>query len=71
MDVWKRVLSDVELDVALVHNHHTLLDVRAFELVPLAAMRGVGIVNAAPFASGLLTGKPPPAWHPAPAEARR
>ena len=56
MDVWKRVLRDVDLDVALVHNHHTLVDLRAFELLPLAAAKGVGIVNAAPFASGLLAG---------------
>lgn len=71
MDTWKRVLREVELDVALVHNHHTLLDVRAFELLPLAQARGVGIVNGAPFASGLLTGVAAPAWHPAPASARR
>ena len=71
MDVWKRVLREVELDVALVHNHHTLIDVRAHELLPLAEARGVGIVNGAPFASGLLTGAPAPAWHPAPASARR
>jgi L-galactose dehydrogenase len=71
MDVWKRVLREVELDVALVHNHHTLIDVRAYELLPLAEARGVGVVNGAPFASGLLTGAPAPAWHPAPASARR
>ncbi|MFU8887951.1 MAG: aldo/keto reductase [Trueperaceae bacterium] len=71
MDVWKRVLREVELDVALVHNHHTLIDVRAHELLPLAEARGVGVVNGAPFASGLLTGAPAPAWHPAPASARR
>jgi L-galactose dehydrogenase len=71
MDVWKRVLRTVHIDVALVHNHHTLIDLRAFELLPLAAAKGVGIVNGAPFASGLLTGRPAPAWHPAPQRARR
>jgi aryl-alcohol dehydrogenase-like predicted oxidoreductase len=71
MDVWKRVLRTAPLDVALVHNHHTLLDLRAHELVALAAAKGVGIVNGAPFASGLLTGRPAPAWHPASARARR
>lgn len=71
MDVWKRVLREVDLDVALVHNHHTLVDVRAFELLPLAAAKGVGVVNGAPFASGLLSGRPAPAWHPAPRAARR
>jgi aryl-alcohol dehydrogenase-like predicted oxidoreductase len=71
MDVWKRVLRSASIDVALVHNHHTLLDLRAHELAPLAAAKGVGIVNGAPFASGLLTGRPAPAWHPASARARR
>ncbi len=71
MDLWKRVLRTVDLDVALVHNHHTLLDLRAHELAPLAAAKGVGIVNGAPFASGLLTGRAAPAWHPAPVRARR
>jgi len=71
VDVWKRVLVEVELDVAVIHNHHTLCDVRAYELLPLAEERGVGVVNAAPFASGLLTGAAPPAWHPAPRAARR
>jgi len=71
MDVWKRVLREVVLDVALVHNHHSLIDVRAYELLPLAEARGVGVVNGAPFASGLLTGAPAPAWHPAPVSARR
>ncbi len=70
MDVWKRVLRTIDLDVVLVHNHHTLVDLRAHELAPLAAAKGVGVVNGAPFASGLLTGRPAPAWHPASARAR-
>jgi L-galactose dehydrogenase len=70
LDLWKRVLCDVELDVALVHNHHTLCDTRALELLALAEQRGVTLINAAPFASGLLTGTDPPAWHPAPTWAR-
>ncbi len=70
MDLWKRVLVEVDLDVVLLHNHHTLCDVRAYELLPLLESRGIGVVNAAPFASGLLTGGEPPPWHPAPAWTR-
>ena len=70
MDVWRRVLAEVELDVMVLHNHHTLCDVRAFELLPVTAAARIGVINAAPFASGLLTGSAPPAWHPAPPEAR-
>lgn len=65
IDIWKRVLIETDLDVALVHNHHTLSDLRAFELLPLARARGVGVLNAAPLASGLLTDDGPPPWHPA------
>lgn len=68
--IWRRVLEEVALDVALLHNHHTLCDVRALDLMPLFEARGVGVINAAPFASGLLTGTEPPPWHPAPPEAR-
>lgn len=71
MDLWKRVLTEVDLDVILLHNHHTLCDLRAFELLPLTQAKGIGVINAAPFASGLLTGNAPPAWHPASAEARQ
>ncbi len=69
MDVWKRILTEAPIDVALIHNHHNLCDIRAFELLPLAEARGIGILNAAPFASGLLTGEALPPWHPAPAWA--
>lgn len=69
LDVWKRVLSEASVDVVLVHNHHTLCDIRAYELLPLAEARGIGVLNAAPFASGLLTGDTLPPWHPAPAWA--
>ena len=70
MRAWKRVLTRTTLDVMVLHNHHTLCDLRAYELLPLAESKGVGILNAAPLASGLLTGHPAPEWHPAGAEAR-
>lgn len=71
MELWKRVLEEVPLDVMLLHNHHCLCDLRAHELLPLTEALGVGVINAAPLASGLLSGAPVPAWHPAPPEARR
>ena len=70
MELWQRVLVEVDLDAIILHNHHTLCDMRAFELLPPTDARGVGVINAAPFASGLLTGRPAPDWHPAPEEAR-
>jgi|SRR5690554_4966912 len=70
MALWKRVLVGSEIDVALVHNRHTLVDNRIFELLPLIEQLGVGLICAAPFGSGLLSGQPLPAWHPAPASVR-
>lgn len=65
MDLWHRIFAGLPADAALVHNHHTLFDTRALELLPVARERGIGIINGSPFASGLLSGRDPPAWHPA------
>ena len=70
LDLWQRILNDYRIDAGLVHNHYCLHDTRALELVPRAAERGVGLINASPFGSGLLTGGEAPDWHPASAEQR-
>ncbi len=70
MDLWKRTLVEVELDVVLVHNHYCLNDIRLLELLPLAQQMDVGIISASPFASGLLSDREAPAWHPAGPEER-
>jgi len=71
LDLWKRVLAEAQVDAIVLHNHHTLADLRAYELLPWTEELGVGVINAAPLASGLLSGGPVPAWHPAPPAARR
>jgi L-galactose dehydrogenase len=65
MDLWHRIVRDYPIDVALVHNHYCLNDTRLVELLPIAEPRGIGIINASPFASGLLTDCGAPEWHPA------
>jgi aryl-alcohol dehydrogenase-like predicted oxidoreductase len=70
MDLWKRILSTLEVDAVLVHNHYCLYDTRTTELLPLAEAKQVGIINAAPFGSALLTELGPAAWHPATPEDR-
>ncbi len=65
MDLWQRIFSTLPADAGLVHNHYTLSDTRALELLPLAKQRGIGIINGSPFASGLLSGRKAPEWHPA------
>ena len=70
MDLWHRIFNDYDVDAALVHNHYCLHDTRLLELLPVAKTKGVGIINASPFASGLLTDRGPADWHPANAAER-
>lgn len=60
-----RTLDAHALDVVLSYCHYTLLDWTLTTLLPRLEADGVGIVNASPFAMGLLTRAGPPAWHPA------
>ncbi len=71
LDLWRRVVAEAPVDAILLHNHYCLNDTRGLELAPDCAARGIGIINASPFASGLLTGGPVAAWHPADAADRR
>jgi L-galactose dehydrogenase len=64
MDLWHRIFRELPINAALVHNHYTLNDIRALELLPVAEQRGIGIINGSPFASGLLSGREAPGWHP-------
>jgi aryl-alcohol dehydrogenase-like predicted oxidoreductase len=65
MDLWKRIFASLDIDAALVHNHHCLNDTQLLDLLPLGKEKGIGIVNGSPFASGLLTDRGAPPWHPA------
>ena len=71
MDLWHRIFATLPVDAGLVHNHYTLQDTRALELLPAAKVKGIGIINGSPFASGLLSGREAPTWHPATAADRR
>jgi L-galactose dehydrogenase len=64
MDLWHRIFKDHDIDAALIHNHHCLNDTRLLELLPLAKQKNIGVINASPFACGLLTDQGPPDWHP-------
>ena len=70
MDLWHRIFSDYEVDAGLVHNHYCLNDTRLLELLPVAAEKNIGVINASPFASSLLTDRGPADWHPASPEDR-
>jgi len=56
MATLRRAVSETDLDVVLSYAHFTLLNTElAGELAPLCAQRGVGVINAAAVALGLLT----------------
>lgn len=61
-----RVGPDV-VEMLLSFCHYELNDDSLSKLIPYFKARDIGIVNAAPTGMGLLAGRPPPAWHPAPA----
>ena len=70
VDLWHRILTTLPVDVGLVHNHYSLHDTRLLELLPIALENGIGLINASPFGSGLLTDRGPADWHPANAAQR-
>jgi aryl-alcohol dehydrogenase-like predicted oxidoreductase len=63
MKIFRFVLDQTEVDVALSYNQYTLQNTRyADEIVPLLKQRGVGAMNAGPFSARLLTNAPLPKW---------
>ena len=76
LKIFDVVSAAADLDCVLSYNQYTLQNTRfADEAVPTLKARGVGIMNAGPFAARLLTNAPLPAWHrdaePVKAAARR
>jgi aryl-alcohol dehydrogenase-like predicted oxidoreductase len=70
IDLWRRVFEDYEADAGLVHNHYCLNNTQLLDLLPIVREKGIGLINASPFASGLLTERGAPDWHPATKEDR-
>lgn len=66
LTIFPAVLDRADVDCVLSYCHCTLYDTSLIGLTPYLENRGVGIVNAAPLAMGLLTEAGPPPWHPAP-----
>ncbi len=71
MKIFKFILDQTELDAILSYNQYTLQNTRlADELIPFLKLKGVGIMNAGPFAARLLTNAPLPKWHKEPDNAK-
>ena len=65
LQLWNRVIAEAPVDVILLHNHYNLIDTTALNFLQPCLEKDIGIINASPFASGLLTPGPIPHWHPA------
>jgi L-galactose dehydrogenase len=70
LSVFPYVLDRAAADTVLSYCHYTLNDSSLETLLPYLQAKKVGVINASPFAMGLLTEQGPPAWHPAPESIR-
>lgn len=61
IDLLTRFVETGAFDAVLTHNRYTLVERSAEPLIELAAARGMAVLNAAPFGSGMLA-KGPDAW---------
>ena len=68
--IFPRVIAQTPIDFILSYCHYTLSDTSLDTLLPYLTAQGVGVINASPLGMGLLSGNPPPNWHPAPAPLR-
>ena len=71
MKIFRFILGQTDVDVALSYNQYTLQNTRfTDEVVPMLKRRGVGAMNAGPFSARLLTNAPLPAWLKEPEEVK-
>jgi L-galactose dehydrogenase len=63
--IFPKVLDQTPLDAILSYCHYCLNDITLVRLFPYFQAKGVGVINAAPMAMGLLTERGPQKWHPA------
>lgn len=54
VDIMMPILKDWEFDALISHNRFTLVNRNAQEMFEYAHSRGIAVLNAAPYASGLL-----------------
>ncbi len=54
LDVLMPMLRERDFDVVMTHNRHTLVNMNAAPLIELANSKDVTVLNAAPYAGGIL-----------------
>ncbi|VTT97168.1 Oxidoreductase OS=Gracilibacillus boraciitolerans JCM 21714 GN=JCM21714_3508 PE=4 SV=1: Aldo_ket_red [Gemmataceae bacterium] len=65
----KQAIERCRLDAVISYAHFNLFNTRLLtELLPVAAARGTGVMNASALAMGLLTNQGPQPWFPGPPE---
>jgi L-galactose dehydrogenase len=70
LKVFRHVADRVPIDVILSYCHGALNDGLLLAHLPYFDGKGIGVINASPLSMGLLSSRPPPAWHPAPPQVR-
>ncbi|MCD0457997.1 aldo/keto reductase [Roseiconus lacunae] len=64
MKVFNEVASQTDLDCVMSYNQYTLQNTRLVDdVLPHLKPKGVGVMNAGPFAARLLTNAELPSWH--------
>ena len=58
------VASCSNIDIILSYCKYTLLDQSLLSIKPLIKENNIGLINASPYAMGLLTQNNCPEWHP-------
>jgi D-threo-aldose 1-dehydrogenase len=58
IDLLIRYVETGAFEAVITHNRHTLLNQSAAPLIEIAARKGIGLLNAAPYGSGLLSKGP-------------
>lgn len=66
LNIFTYVASRTEIDTILSYCHYALNDTSLEQILPQMEAKRVGVINASPLSMGLLSGRTPPSWHPAP-----
>ena len=67
LKIFEYIIPRFSIDTIISYTHFSLIDTTLTRLLPLAASKGIGVMNASPVVLGLLSEKGPQPWHPAPA----
>jgi aryl-alcohol dehydrogenase-like predicted oxidoreductase len=72
MKIFNEVSAKSDIDCILSYNQYTLQNTRLVEeVLPNLKPKGIGVMNAGPFAARLLTNAPLPSWHRDSAEVQQ